>query len=886
MDRERFRTIEKIYHRAVELDGKERIAFLDAASGDETMRQEIESLLQESEADLLFKAESGLRRGLSVLAEQAHEDLSGDVLGHFQLIQLVGRGGMGQVYLAHDTRNSSTVAVKILPTYLTEQSSIDRFRLEARSASRISHPNIARVLEFGEENGRMFIVMEFVEGETLREKLKAHTLTFGDSIEIASQVAFALAAAHNEGVVHRDIKPENIIISPSGAVKVVDFGLAKLTEKYPSAIDTDHPKSSHETKGFSFHTEPGILIGTANYMSPEQTRGQPVDKRTDIWSWGVVLYEMLAGEAPFYGKTNSDIIATILTKELNLDQPFFPDPISSILAKCLQKDRLLRYDDASDLANDLRDRRSAFDGSALSARPVPLIGHESISMRSGRWARSLGKRYSRAWHAPAVLLIVVMIAVGALVGYRFLYSQKPRQIGSIAVMPIVNESGNPDAEFLTDGATEALIRSLSQMPDLTVKARNTVFKLKGKDLSAKALGDELKVEAVLFGRYADRGKNVYLDLELVSTKTDGIIWSKQYERSSADMLALQSEIARDVSNSLGISVNGTGGQKLSRNYTKDHAAYMEYMLGRFYWSKRTANDIRRSVDYFKASIERDPNFALAYSGLADSFMLLPSYAGVPPGEAFPMAEAAAKKALEIDESLAEAHTSLSFAYFCYEWKFAESDEHIRRAIELNPSYATALHWYGNVNLLAEGKFDESIEALKAAQEIDPLSMIISADLATSYLYALRLDEAIEQYNRTLELDNGFYYAHLYLGRAYLLKHDLPKAMDELKKASDHENDPRTIMVRSRVFAEMGRRSDALKMLKELKEMQQARFVSNFHLAAVYVGLGEKDLAFESLEKAFKDHDTNLIYLNVDPLLAELKGDPRFTDLVNRIGIPN
>ncbi len=871
MDQIRWKTIEDIYHGAVELRGDRRQVFLDSSCGeDDSLRDEVESLLAESDEEPSFFSEPAFSLGLSVLADQELEDMTGKVLGQYRIVKQIGRGGMGAVYLAEDLRLDRQVAIKLLPAYLAAPRNIDRFRHEARSASAISHPNVAHIYDINESNGRPFIAMEFVEGKTLRERLCARTLTFGEAVDIGSQVAFALSAAHAAGIVHRDVKPENIIVRQDGLVKVVDFGLAKLTEPVSNGVRPDRRERTSDSGGISsIHTEPGLLIGTANYMSPEQARGLEIDDRTDIWSWGVVFYEMLAGEAPFSGATNSDIIASILTKEPVVDRGCFPGSIRAILVKSICKDPASRYDDISDVVAALRKLKLDHEGSELWERRVPLErfdgGNVSLSGMIEKARAWYGWRY--AW-----LIAFTFIVLGGVIGHRYFGSASSTQIGSIAVMPFVNEGGNAEVEYLSDGMTDALIKTLSQLPDLSVKARSTVFSYKGKELSPRKLGEELNVQAVLLGRFANHGNAFLLNLELVNTQTQDVIWCEQYDRRQSDLFTLQTDIAHDVSSKLRIRLSDADRQRLSKTYTNNPVAYTNYLLGRFYWNKRTGNDLRKSVEYFEAAIALDPDFALAYAGIADSYMLFPSYAGAMPSEVFPKAEAAARKALELDESLAEAHTSLSFAYFNYDWRFEESDEQIRRAIALNPNYSTAYHWYGNANLLAEGHFNESIDALRKAHELDPLSLIISADLATSYLYALRIDEAIDQYHKTLEMDNSFYYAHLNLGRAYLLKGDLQHSLDELQKASGFDSDPRIPMLRSRIYSKMGHPSDARRMLDQLKQMQRVRYVSNCNFAVVYAGLGETDLAFASLESAFKAHDANLIYLKTDPLLANLHGD--------------
>ena len=842
MQPEQWQKIETVFFAALPMPRSEWDAFVSGeCGGDDELSGRILALLNEDESGTLDLLDNSFFEFGARIITAEDDLLEGQEFGHYRIDRLLGRGGMGSVYLAEDSRLGRFVALKVLPAAFIDGSfAVKRFHREARSASQINHENVAHIYEFGDIDGRYFMAMEYVPGRTLRELIKDGGLGPDKIVDYAVQVADALAAAHQKSVIHRDIKPENIAIRDDGIVKVLDFGLAQ------QKASLDNPGSLS-----------GILMGTTSYMSPEQVRAQDLDERTDIWSLGVVIYEMVTGKRPFQGETPTELHAAILADD-------FPHPklaegsgrLFQIAEKCLQKERSERYLTAESLADDLR---------AISS-----------GGRSGK---------KKLWWAGAAVLAAVIAAAGIWffgVGTSQTTSAKP--IESIAVLPFINDSGTPDKEYLADGMTETLAASISQIPSLTVKARSSVFKYKGHEVDAVSAGRDLSVQAVLLGRVAERDGQLALNLSLVDVASGKQIWGKEYRRPADELLGLQKQVTLDLSGELNRRLSGTDSQKIARVYTTDATAFDDYLYGRFYWNKRTGKDIKKSIDYFNKAIKIDPDFALAYAGLADSQVLTSSYAGVPPSESFPKAKAYAIKALELDDSLAEAHTTLSYILFIYDWNFEESDRQMNRAIELNPNYATAYHWYGNGLLLATGRFDESIEAMKHARRLDPLSLIINADLATSYLYALRLDEAIEQFHNTLDMDNNFFYAHLYLGRAYLLRGDYQKALDELDTAAKLDDDPRTLMLRSRVYSKMNRRSDALRMLDEMKTKGNDRYISNFDYALVYSGLGDNDRAFEYLEKGYRAHDGNLVYIKADPLFADLRTDPRYHDLARRIGL--
>jgi Serine/threonine protein kinase len=847
MQPEQWQKIETIFYAALPMPSSEWGTFVSSqCKGDEEMSARILDLLSEDENGTLDLLDISFFEVGARLITAADELLEGQQFGPYMIERLLGRGGMGTVYLAEDSRLNRSVAIKVLPAAFIDGSfAIKRFHREARAASKINHENVAHIYEFGAIDGRYFLAMEYVPGRTLRELIREGSINRSLAIDYALQSAVALASAHRNNVVHRDIKPENIAVRDDGVVKVLDFGLAQQ-------------KASLDKPGSRSGSLSGILMGTTSYMSPEQVRAQDLDERTDLWSLGVVLYEMLAGSRPFKGETPTELHAAILADEL-------PDPkldhsysrIYRIAEKCLQKERNDRYPTAESLVDDLRSAQS--DSSSINSR--------------------------RMWIGAGLLgLILAVAAVIWFFGIGTARTASAKPIESVAILPFTNDSGTSDKEYLVDGMTETLAASISQMPGLTVKARSSVFKYKGNDIDAVSAGRDLSVQAVLLGRMAERSDRVMLSLSLVDVASGQQIWGKEYERPSSDILGLQKQAALDLSGELNRRLSGDDKRRLTKLYTTNPEAFDNYLIGRFYWNKRTGKDLKKSVEYFQSAIKTDPDFALAFAGLADSQLLLSSYAGIPPQESFPNAKASALKALELDESLAEAHTTLAYELFVYDWNFDESDRQMSRAIELNPNYATAYHWYGNGSLLAMGRFDESIEAMKHARRLEPLSLIINADLGTSYLYALRLDEAIAQFQKTLEMDSNFYYAHVYLGRAYLLRGDYQKAIDELQTADKIEDDARIPMLLSRVYSKMGRRKDALRQLEELKKMAAKQYVSNFDYAIVYAGLGDSDQAFEYLENGFRNHDGNMVYIKADPLLADLRQDPRYFDLARRIGL--
>ncbi|HQU81789.1 MAG TPA: protein kinase [Pyrinomonadaceae bacterium] len=868
--------IEEIFFEAVSLPFDERDSFIKMkTNGNDILYSEVCVLLENDSRQDVFLDEPIFSVGAQILSLDNETILKETEFASYNLIRLLGRGGMGLVLLAEDKNLHRLVALKFLPAEFTgNPENIKRFQNEARAASKVVHQNVAHIYDFKEHEGRFFLVMEYVSGRSVREMIKENAIDANLAFEIISQIVSAVSAAHKNGTMHRDIKPENVLVNDEGLVKVLDFGLAK-------SIDFDEAETDFGDSVLK--TEHGLIMGTTAYMSPEQIRGQKVDRTTDIWSLGVVFYELLTGKRPFGGETRSDTIAAILKTEpepIDIFKPKFAARLNEVFKKLLDKDRKNRFQNAQDFADALTELKQIAKDDFNSQL-------DSETSKLGKATRLITSKSSKNYgflRYAAVFLIVFVLLIGAakLTGI-FPFATQAESINSIAVLPIVIENGSPDQEFLSDGLTDSLINRFSQIPDLEVKARSSVFQFKGKNYVPQKAGKELGVQAVLVGRIVQNNDELTLDLEMVDVNKGNRIWGEKYTYRSSELIPLQNAVVRDVSQKLKQTSNAEA-NSLAKIPTKNSEAYQLYLKGRFHWSKRTGKDLQKSIEYYDQAVALDPNFALAYAGLSSSYVLLSGYAQSSPHESFPKAKENARKALELDESLAEAHTSLSYALFNYDWNFDESEKEMKRAIELNPNYSTAYHWYGNANLLATGKMDESIAAMEKARELDPLSLIINADLATSFLYAEKYDQAIELYKRTIELDENFYYSRIYLGRTYTLKGDYENAVKELKKAESLYDDPQVQMLLARTYVWMKKPEEARKILNKMTELSKQKYVSPYYLAEIHTGLGEKEEAFVLLEKALEMREGPMIYLKVEPFFRELHNDPRFDSLVQRVGL--
>jgi len=814
-------------------------------------------------------------------------------LGRYEIRSQLGAGGMGEVYLAWDTKLDRKVALKILPSDLaTNKERLKRFEQEAKAASALNHPNIITIYEIEQIDAVNFIATELIDGETLRERMKRGSMNVNEVLDVAIQTASALSAAHSSGIIHRDIKPENIMVRQDHIVKVLDFGLAKLTHPQPEPVNTNAPTRP------AIHTDPNVVMGTAVYMSPEQARGQQVDARTDVFSLAVVMYEMVAGRLPFEGSTSSEVLASVLSNKE--PQPLArysndaPVELERIVSKGLRKERDQRYQTTKDLMLDLQSLKQQLDFEARLERSIPpqplegLTVQASSSVSSHRpqtasTARSTTDSFKRRWPTVAIVLAIMIVAVSSL-AYFFYFARATHAIDSIAVLPIINASNDPNSEYLSDGITESIISNLSQLPQLKVMARSTVFHFKGSEIDPRDVGRQLGVQAVMSGRLLRQGNHLIVRTELVNVADGTQLWGGEYDRELANVLGLQQDISREISEKLRLTLTGEEKKRLTGRDTTNAEAYEFYLRGRYFWNKRTADGLTKAIEQFQQAIDRDPNYALGHVGSADSYALLEEYAGIPSSETLPKARAAADRALAIDNSLAEAHAS-SGIIFQQMWRWPETAEEYRRAIDLNPNYPTAHHFL-SIYYRTQGNLDDSLREIQRAQELDPLSSVIGQNVAEIYLLKNDLNSAIAQCQRIIELDPTFPGAHDELGFAYLKAQRNEEALAEFQKTVELSGRAsRYLGDLGYCCAVIGRRADAQAILKELEEKYGRRQAIGQYLAAVYTGLGDKDQAFAWLEKDFERRSgIRLPFVKWWFTFNELHSDPRYADLLRRIGL--
>ncbi len=833
---QQYRQIEELYNEALKLKPEDRDAYLDrACQGDEALRGEVRALLSTNERAGSFLEKPAFELGLDESSTRQIDSMVGRKIGHYQILGRLGSGGMGEVFRGEDLMLGREVAIKFMNVgYLSgNEIAQRRFFIEAQAAARLDHPNICAVYEIGRDGEILFIAMQFIEGETLAGRIAKGPLEVHEALTYVTQIAGALKEAHDCGIIHRDIKPHNIMITSRGQTKLLDFGLARISTTGEGGNESGEQTLQHLTA-------PGKIVGTVAYMSPEQASGEVLDGRTDLFSLGVVLYEMLTGIRPFASENSVATLSAILTRNpdpIRKHNQSVPPEVEYIVLRLLAKKREDRYQTAGDLLEDLLDLSSDMQSSGAS------LGFGT------------GER-------------------------RF----RPPVRKAIAVLPFADMSPQKDQEYFCEGMAEEVINALSQIESLSVVSRSSAFQFRDKSYDLRQVGETLNVGVVLEGSVRQAGNRLRIAARLVNVADGYQIWSERYDCEMKDIFDIQDEISRAIVQALKIKLVGDQQTQLIRRYTDNIEAYHLYLKGRYYWNMRVASSIKLAMQYFQEALAQDPDYALAYAGMADCY-IVPGYYGLRDArQVMPLGKEAAMKALSIDDKLAEAYCTLGMITSVYEFEWLKGDNYFRRAQELNPSYANSYMWHALFNLVPTGRLEDALRKARKAREIDPLNAAINTVVGATLYYQKKYDEAIEELSETVALAPDFPIAHYYLAKSYALTGNFDEAAKEFEKTRDIlSGSPVSIGSLAYCYAAFGRHDELAELRKQLEAMT-GHYVPAIKLAEIHLALGEYDRAIEYLEKGYEERCSLMIWVMIDPIYEPLKADPRYQDLLKRMGL--